>query len=464
MKTSNYPYIEGHKFNRKKITDQNEYLQIAEGVHAYLESIKVTTPDGIYWAVPGNDKGNGTIYTGSAGVAYFYGELYKITKNPVYLDIIAKAADYLNKNWKNTISYAVSLMESYGIYDDTGIEYSYYTGVCGVGEGLIAIYAVTGRNKEKESIADIASFVASRAKSDDAGPYWGSDCSMLFDGGTMLFLYHAAELLEDGELKELADKVADRIVSKAERDPRGGYAWESTAHKGTHRIPNFECGTAGIGYALTIAYSNTAKKEYLNAAVEAAKHIKAIAVPQGKGFLIPWHDNPGEEPIFYVANCHGPSGTSKLFYRLYELTGKDSYLEDIKSLYYGLRHINAPEQMSPGCWNTVCVCCGTAGILQFLINLGIIFDGSAFATEVSQEAVTAAEILSGEQESKTGGRIGVWPVAYERVRPENVAPDFGHGTGSAGIGATLLQMYLFEQHKAGWYRFIDDPYPTWLNE
>ena len=41
-------------------------------------------------------------------------------------------------------------------------------------------------------------------------------------------------------------------------------------------------------------------------------------------------------------------------------------------------------------------------------------------------------------------------------------PNFECGT--AGIGATLLQMYLFEQHKAGWYRFIDDPYPTWLNE
>lgn len=460
MRASDYPFIEGHRFNRKKLKDQNEYLQIAEGVHAYLDSIRVDTPDGIYWAVPGNDKGNGTVYTGSAGVAYFYCELYRITKAPEYLDIIVKAADYLNKNWKNTIPYAISLMESYGIYDDTGIEYSYYTGISGVGEGLIAIYATTGRDREKETVADIAAYVAAGARSDEAGPYWGSDCSMLFDAGTMLFLYHAAEFLKDAELKLLADRVADRIAAKAEEDPRGGYAWESTAHKGTHRIPNFECGTAGIGYALTVAYSFTPKDEYLKAAVEAAAHIKAIAVPQGRGFLIPWHDNPGEEPIFYVANCHGPSGTSKLFYRLYEITGRESYLEDIRSLYYGLRHLNAPEQMSPGCWNTVCVCCGTAGILQFLINLGIIFDGSEFAAEATEVADTAAEILAGEQESKTGGRIGVWPVAYERVKPENVAPDFGHGTGSSGIGATLLQMYLFRQHKAGWYRFIDDPYPV----
>jgi len=455
-----YPFIVGHLHDRKKIRDNEEYLEIAKKVHEYLESIRVNDPDGIYWAVPGNDIGNGTVYTGSAGVAYFYIELYRLTKDPIYHDIIEKAADYLDRNWKHSAQYAVELMHSYDIWEDTGIQYSYYTGIAGAGEGLIAIYQYTGRQKEKNAIRDIASEIIKNAKQDADGLYWGSDCSMLFDAGTMLFLYHASECLGDEQIKTIANRAADRILAKAEKDPRGGLAWESTAHVGTHRIPNFECGTAGIGYALTIAYKYTPNPEYLQAAIEAAKHLKAIAVPQGKGFLIPWHDTPGEEPIFYLANCHGPAGTSKLFYRLYQLTDKQSYLEDIKGLYFGMRHLGAPEKISKGCWNTVCVCCGTAGILQFLINISIVFANSEFAEETARTAMTAAEILVGEQESKIGGRMGVWPVAYERVKPENVVPDFGYGTGSAGIGVTLLQMYEFTTHGKGWYRFIDDPFPT----
>ena len=75
-------------------------------------------------------------------------------------------------------------------------------------------------------------------------------------------------------------------------------------------------------------------------------------------------------------------------------------------------------------------------------------------------AEIATEILVGEQESKIGGRIGVWPIAYERVKPENVASDFGYACGSAGIAATLLQMYQFKKKEIHFIRYIDDPYPT----
>lgn len=458
--TRNYLFKIGGLHDRRKVENVEEYIKISLKTHEYLESLKIEDADGIYWAHPGKENGDGAIYTGSAGVVYFYMELYRLTKDEKYLEIVNRAADYIDINWKKSGEAGIAMLQEYGIFDDLGMIYSYYSGAASAGEGLLSIYGLTGRQKDKDAVRTITDFIIYNAKEDKDGLYWGSDCTMAHDAGTMIYLYHAAECLQDEKVGEIANRAANRIVANAIKDPRGGYAWHSTLHGDVDRVPNFEGGTAGTGYALTVAYKYTNNEIYKQAAIEAAKHLKAIAVKQGEGFLIPWHDTPDEEPIFYLANCHGPAGTSKLFYGLYQITNDKKYLEDIKGLYYGMRHLGAPEKMSAGYWNTVCVCCGTAGILQFLLNCGIVFDGSEFGKEVSDVAETAAEILVGEQEFKIGGRLGVWPIAYERVKPEKIAPDYGYGIGAAGIAATLLQMYQFKHKEINFTRYIDDPYPA----
>ncbi len=455
-----YKFKIGALHDRKKVDDIAEYVEIAKNTHDYLETLRINDKDGIYWALEGKDNGDGAIYTGSAGVLYFYIELYKLTKDDKYLDIINKAADYIGVNWKKAGEAGIAMLHEYGIFEDLGTVYNYYSGAASTGEGLIAVYNLTHRQKDLDAIRVMTDFILDNAKKDKDGYYWGIDCTMFHNAGTMIYLYHAAETLKDEKIKAFANSAADRIVANAIQDPRGGYAWQSTLHGNVDRVPNFEGGTAGTGYALTVAYRYTQNETYKNAAIEAAKHLRAIAIKQGEGYLIPWHDVPGDEPIFYLANCHGPAGTSKLFYGLYSITGDKEYLEDIKSLYYGMRHLGAPEKMSVGYWNTVCVCCGTAGILQFLINCGIVFNGTDLADNVDEVIEIAAEILVGEQESKVKGRKGVWPIAYERVKPENVAPDFGYAIGSSGVAATLIQLYQYKNKRIDFGRYIDDPYPT----
>jgi lantibiotic modifying enzyme len=461
MNTENkYKYILGGLHSRTKVTKDEEYIEIVLKTHEYLQSLRIDDKDGIYWAKPGKENGDGAIYTGSAGVLYFYIELYKLTKDEKYLEIINKAADYIDINWKKAGEAGVAMLLEYGITEDLGTVYNYYSGAASTGEGLISVYQLTKRQKDKDAVREMTDFILDNAKKDENGLYWGIDCTMFHNAGTMIFLYHAAEFLQDEHIKEVASKAADRIVANAIKDPRGGYAWTSTLHAGVDRVPNFEGGTAGTGYALTVAYRYTRNEAYKNAAKEAAKHLRAIAVKQGEGYLIPWHDTKDEEPIFYLANCHGPAGTSKLFYGLYQITGDEEYLDDIKKLYYGMRHLGAPEKMSAGCWNTVCVCCGTAGILQFLINCGIVFNNTAFADEIDTVAKLTSEIIVGEQETKIGGRLGVWPIAYERVKPQNISPDFGYSIGASGIAATLLQYYQYKKKDINFGRYIDDPYPT----
>lgn len=459
-KYKDYGFRIGRAFNQKVPRSVDEYLETALKTHDYLESIKVQHESGVYWAIPGNDAGNSTLFGGSGGVLFFYLELYKVTGDQKYLEIVHSGTDFIDKNWKKTINEAKAVMLANGITADTGVEYNYYMGVAGVGEGLITIYNALKREQELDTIREITEYILDGVKNDADGIHWGTDCSMFYDSGIMLYLYHASELIKDERILTTANKIADTIVSKAIKDERGGFAWTSTLHAGVDRVPNFEGGTAGVGYALAAAYKYNQKESCLNAAIESAKHIKAIAVKQGEGFLIPWHDEPGKEPIFYVSNCHGPAGTSKLFYKLYELTKNNQYLEDIKGLYRGLRFLGVPEKMSAGYWNSVCVCCGTAGVLQFLINCGIIFEREEIAEDIIKTAKLAANILLGEQEKKIGGRYGVWPIAYERIKPENIAPEYSYLTGAVGIAAALLQTYLFLKNDFEWIRFIDDPYPA----
>lgn len=449
-----YNFKVGKSFRQKQAESPKEYLDAAIKVAEYLEKFAVETSDGIYWkdeepATAGDPNiPDVTYFSGTGGIPYFFLELYKITGEEKYLSYATKGVDYLGKHWKEQlVVYKDSL-------DLPKIQYGFYMGIAGVGMVIAQYYQYTKREKDLNVLRDIAYEIIDAANTGEVGIDWNGDTSMLFDGGIVLYLVKVNELLNDSKIAKAVKDAADNILSKAEEDPRGGYAWLSTAHPNQTRVPNFECGTAGVGYVLTIVYEATKDEKYLNAAIEAAKHLKAIAVKQGEGFLVPWHDNPNEETIFYLSSCHGPAGTSKLFYKLYQITGKQEYFDDITGLYKGLRYINAPEKQSVGYWNTTCLCCGTAGILQFLINYSLITNSE----DAKEVATTTGNILLAENEKQDKGIA--FPIAFERVHPENITTSIAYVVGTAGIGAALAQLYLFLEGKYEWDRLYDDPYPA----
>lgn len=452
---TSYQFKIGKTFRQKQASGTEEYLETAIAAHAFFEQNKVVTKDGIYWKDekslinPDMSKADLGNYVGSGGVLFYYLELYKETGNDEYKELVLKAADYLDVHWREQTDAANEIFPIEGIAD------SIYLGIASIGMILSVVYETFVRDKDLEAVKAITNQVISDAKTNEAGMYWSFDKSILLGGGTVLYLYKIYEILKDSKILEAANKGADTILKEAIEDQRGGYAWTSYAHEGQTRVPNFECGTAGIGYLFTVAYEVSGDERYLNAAKEAAEHIRAIAVLQGEGFLVPWHDNPNEETIFYVSTCHGPAGTSRLLYQLYKLTNQQEYLDDIGSLYKGLRYIGVPEKQSKGYWNTTCLCCGTAGVLQFLINYSLVFDDA----DVRNTLITAGNILLGEQLRHEKLNAVSWPVAFERIKPENIDENITYGAGAAGIAAALLQLYLFLQGKYRWDRLFDDPYP-----
>lgn len=453
---TSYHFEIGKTFRQKQPSDIEEYLNTAKAAHGFFEQCKAATADGIYWkdqinvVNPDAKQTDLSNYAGSSGILYYYLELYRITGDETYKELVLKAADYLDAHWQDQI---IASKES---FDIEGVSDSIYIGIASLGMILSVVYEAFGREKDLNAIKAITEHVISDAGHNENGLYWSFDKSILLGGGTVLYLYKIYDLLKDDKVLDAANKGADAILSEAIKDPRGGYAWTSYAHPGQTRVPNFECGTAGVGYLFTVAYDQSGDERYLNAAKEAAKHLKAIAVPQGDGFLIPWHDNPDEETIFYVSTCHGPAGTSRLFYQLYKITNEQAYLDDIRGLYKGLRHIGVPERQSKGYWNTTCLCCGTAGVLQFLVNYSLIVGDE----DVKNTAITAGNILLGEQRLHNKIKSVAWPVAFERIHPENIAENITYGAGSAGISVALMQLYLLLKGEYKWDRLFDDPYPA----
>ena len=72
QRENKYKFIIGGLHSKKKVLDDKEYVDIALKTHEYLETLRIDDKDGIYWANHGKENGDGAIYTGSAGVIYFY--------------------------------------------------------------------------------------------------------------------------------------------------------------------------------------------------------------------------------------------------------------------------------------------------------------------------------------------------------------------------------------------------------
>lgn len=107
-----------------------------------------------------------------------------------------------------------------------------------------------------------------------------------------------------------------------------------------------------------------------------------------------------------------------------------------------------------GYWNTVGICCGGAGIAQFLINYNLV----SGREDVKELAELTGSILLGRVEKQSKGIA--FPLAFERVKPQNLSRSISYGAGASGVGAALIQLYLFFEGKYSWLRLFDDPYPV----
>ena len=414
------------------------YLDEATAAANWIESTSVTTKDGTVWPDdPSDPKSvNTTLYAGTPGPILFFLELYRYTGNPKYLRDARSGAD--------------ALMASLSKDQETGL----YEGLAGIGFTLGEAYLVTHDAKYRVGAIQCVEWLKVRAQKAGNGIQWNDVTDVIAGGsGTGLFLLWAAHNLQAPGARDLAVQAGRHLIEIGKPVDGGGLRWlmDPTFPR---EMPNFSHGTAGVAYFLATLYQETKEKEFLTAALAGAKYLLSIADKQGDICLIYHDDTFNGKSLYYLGWCHGPAGTARLFYRLYQDTHDAQWLDWTKRSARAIIAEGGPESVvSPGVWHNISVCCGVASQAEFFLDMYRLTSDSAYL-ELSKKATD--RLLSLATQDQQGAR---WVQVETRVEPNIAIAQTGYMQGASGVGMWLLHMSAFAEGKSlPTITFPDNPF------
>ena len=311
----------------------SRYLAAAEDAAHWVRASAIKTEAGITWPADPTDPTSvrNDLYSGAPGVVLFLLELHHATGKREYLDEARAGADALLAALPNE--------------KQPGL----YTGIAGIAFTLGEVYRATKDEKYRQAVQAVVRTLGERAAHEGAGVHWGPVTDIV--GGTAgagLFLLHAGKTIGDPAATKLAARAADRLIELGIAE-HGGLKWQMSPSF-ARMMPNFSHGTAGIAYFLARAYEDTQDKKYLDAAVAGARYLQAIAKTEGDICLIP-HNQPDGLDMFYLGWCHGPVGTSRLWYQLAKVSGDKQWLSWVDRSAKAVMTSGIPEKRTPGFWS-----------------------------------------------------------------------------------------------------------------
>ena len=398
------------------------YLEKALLAEKWIRSVRVESPQGTMWPItPGDTSKVTNLYSGSAGVILFYLELFHATQDEEFLEEAKNGADFL--------LYHLPLKQ-YG-YEEIGL----YTGLAGICYTLDKVYEVTKTERFQVGLNKYHRLLMSKAKTMDNLMDWRYTDIIYGASGIGLYLLNSAQ---QTTVKKNVVKTGRGLLSSdlgAKKESR--WYMDTAMVKRDYYMPNFSHGTAGVCYFLTRLYTLTNEKEFLTAALEGANHLETI---ENKDAWIYHHDKDDGKGLYYLSWCHGPAGTSRLYYELYKITGDNKWLDKIKRSAQALMTCGIPEKQTSGFWNNVGPCCGSAGVAEFFLELHKIFKDSSyleFSKHVTENLL---------QRATTEGDAIFWKQAENRRDPDLLQAQTGYMQGSAGIGMWLLHLDAFDNN------------------
>jgi len=418
----------------RAVGDDRPYLDAARKAARWIRASAVQTDKGLVWpAVPPDPATvQSNLYHGTPGVVLFLIEMYRATGNEIYLREAEKGADYL---------LAVLPTET-----TPGL----YTGYSGIAYILQETYKAGGKKKYHDGFLVGLKRLKDEARAVGRGVQW-NEFSDVMSGiaGIGLFLLYAAEETGDSSNVALACRSADRLIELA-RPAEGGLKWAMSPFIPV-LMPNFSHGTAGVAYFLARLHGKTRRSQYLAASLAGAKYLLAVANKTNDGCLI-FHDEPDGKDLYYLGWCHGPAGTARLFYQLSRETGKKSWMEWARRSAGSVLGSGIPEKPTPGFWNNVGVCCGSAGVAEFFLELHRLTGDPRYL----DFSIRLTKNLLNRATEENGGLK--WIQAEHRVRPELLQAQSGLMQGAAGIGLWLLRLDGFYKGRDPSFVLPDSPF------
>ena len=419
---------------RPEQEEADAYRVAAVQAASWLQDNALARSEGTVWAADPQDTTTVTtnLYSGSSGVVLFFLEAYRVTGQTAYLDQARAGADYLLATLPDTLGPG-----------QNGL----YTGVAGLGFVLEETYHTTEDEAYREGARRCVDLLKTYAETTENGVTWGGVTDIVSgSAGTGLFLLYAARRMDHPDALDLAVRAGRELVAQriAEAD---GAKW--AMHAAFPRLmPNFSHGTAGVAYFLTELYRATNDSTFLDTALEGAAYLRGATNDDGLLF----HHEPDGEDLFYLSWCHGPPGTARLYYRLWQVTEDEAWMEAVHEAARSVIHTGIPDTLTAGFWNNVGQCCGSAGVAAFFHALYQITERPEyrdFARHVTENLLARA----------TTTEAGLsWIQAEHRVEPDNLVAQTGFMQGAAGIGMWLLRLSTGEQDAATRITLPDSPW------
>lgn len=411
--------------------DAKIYLHAALKAEQWLQTQEVDKKDsGIVWlSIKDSIQYTTEAYKGSSGTILFYFELYNLTGNNAYLHKAERGLRYMLLKPEAEVHYWTAA-------NIAGMVYCLHQG-----------YLLTAKPEYKRAAIEYLHKINQQIVQVDSLRNYLPATHYQHVG--LIFLYaDKYKLVEDG--LTVAKHIGDIFLQGSLRTSSGiRWGWYSNADTSEKKfLPNFSHGTSGVAYYLAELYKATHEKKYLTATLQAAEYL--LSISNDKGYVPLWDPNPSSR--YYLGVCHGPAGTTRLYYELSELTGKKKWDNVINLAAGSVINSGIPEKLTSGFWNNVSQCCGSAGIAEWFIGLHKKYNEPLYL-EFSKHLLN--DIL--HKATQEGDGI-YWIQAENSGQPNLLQAQTGYGQGAAGVGIALLHMYAYLTHRKALIRLPDQPF------
>ncbi len=433
----------------KTFKNKHRYLNYALEVGNWLNQIEKQSDAGVSWPDDlDSEKTSNSLSVGIAGKILFLLQLWKASKDEEWLTKAEMAGEHLLINLP---------AENNTNFDRAGL-FSLYGNICGAGIALSALYENTQNQRYKTGLEQIVQLIKSKAKVNQDSAYWDARNDVLTGlSGTSLFLLHAFHVLKDETVLQLVRKAGNEILDRALHENEG-LNW----HLGQDRaftLPNFSHGTAGVGYFLICLYEQTRDPKFLEAAKKACDYLLSIAQQSENGLLLPYGiPNEGWERLYDLGWAHGPAGSARFFYKLYEVTKEVKYLDLFSASAIALLNSGIPynqDTVSFGHENIpIDTRFGMAGMIPLLLKANKTFKQDSYF-EMSEVLTNSIMINSTRKEGSLHWSIPRYGFMGEKGKPKVFS---GYFYGAAGFGLSLLQMHASLNDTNRNIKLPDDPF------
>ena len=383
-----------------------------------------------------------TTFRRTSETVLFFLQLANATGDARYLKTAAKAADHLIATWQDLVDRQVE-----GLLSGRGLNLSFCGGLAGAAYAMSETRKATGNEMFREAARAVTDYIVQAAKPVGSGFAWSDVPGIAGDGSMVLYMLYAAREFGSALYGITAERAGDHILELATHEHHGGFSWRGfPAFPGLPKdayLPAFEDSTAGIAYVFARLYSETKKARFLFAAQQGALHLQSVAPPDGHAALA-LHSLSDLPESQHSRFCHGPAGIARAFLELYKITREPMYRVRAEQMTQAILQWSSPEDLTLDYRNSVCQCCGTVAVIDFVIEMWAStgrLNYFASAQRAVRQLVSCGVDLNGKGNQEL--------AVLTPKKPWDVCAESGDYAGAAGVGSALLHMHLAEQGRYG---------------